>query len=196
MNYRHENGVDQNDIAMAVVVQLMVESDVSGILFTANPATGERSELVINASFGLGEMIVSGKVTPDTYVVDRPTLATREEVIGTKDQLSVAKDSGGTREEAVDGALRIAVLRLWTNNAPNSAAPRLKSSSCSATPRISSGLSLMGSCICCSHARSQIYRFNPSTSIGAFLLQRRTCHVDRLSKTCPIPFVLSLKNSI
>ena len=68
MAYRHQNGVDHNAVAMAVVAQQMVPSDVSGIMFTANPATGERSELIINASFGLGEAVVSGLVTPDTYV--------------------------------------------------------------------------------------------------------------------------------
>ena len=59
---------------MAVVVQKMVPSEVSGILFTANPATGERSEMIVNASFGLGEAIVGGEITPDTYIIDRETL--------------------------------------------------------------------------------------------------------------------------
>ena len=52
ISYRHQNGIDQNSVAMAVVVQLMVPSEVSGILFTANPASGERSEFIINGSFG------------------------------------------------------------------------------------------------------------------------------------------------
>ena len=56
--YRHQNGLDQNTVAMAVVVQLMIPSEVAGILFTANPATGQRNEMVINASFGLGEAVV------------------------------------------------------------------------------------------------------------------------------------------
>ena len=60
MAYRHQNAVDHASVAMAVVAQLMVPSDVSGILFTANPATGDRSEIIINASYGLGEAIVSG----------------------------------------------------------------------------------------------------------------------------------------
>ena len=84
--YRHEMGVDQGSVAMAVVVQIMVQADVAGILFTANPATGERSEMIINASFGLGEAVVGGQVTPDTYIVDRETLATKETMIGPKEQ--------------------------------------------------------------------------------------------------------------
>ena len=75
ISYRHQNGIDQGSVAMAVVVQVMVPSQVSGILFTANPATGERSEIVVNASFGLGEAVVSGQVTPDTYIVDRAHVA-------------------------------------------------------------------------------------------------------------------------
>ena len=80
MSYRHQNGIDQGIVAMAVVVQVMVPSEVSGILFTANPATGERSELIINASFGLGEAVVGGQVTPDTYIVNRGDLSIKESV--------------------------------------------------------------------------------------------------------------------
>ena len=53
LSYRHEHAIAQEAVAMAVVVQEMVPSEVSGILFTANPATGERSEMIVNASFGL-----------------------------------------------------------------------------------------------------------------------------------------------
>ena len=83
ISYRHEMGINSDEVAMAVVVQLMVPSDVSGILFTANPATGERSEMVINASFGLGEAVVGGQVTPDTYILDRESLTAKETIIGT-----------------------------------------------------------------------------------------------------------------
>ena len=68
IGYRHEMGIEQDAVAMAVVVQIMVPSDVSGILFTANPATGERSEMIVNASFGLGEAVVGGHVAADTFV--------------------------------------------------------------------------------------------------------------------------------
>ena len=101
LDYRHQNGIDQNGVAMAVVVQAMVPSSVSGILFTANPATGERSEMVINASFGLGEAVVSGEVTPDTYIVDRATGASKETIIGAKEQMTVSAGAQGTRMEDV-----------------------------------------------------------------------------------------------
>ncbi|MCY3972310.1 MAG: PEP-utilizing enzyme [Acidobacteria bacterium] len=97
--YRHQMGIDQGKVAMAVVVQIMVPSEISGILFTANPATGERSEAIVNASFGLGEAVVGGQVTPDTYVVDRATGEATETIIGTKEQRIVQDGDQGTRLE-------------------------------------------------------------------------------------------------
>ena len=99
INYRHQNGIDQNGVAMAVVVQVMVPSAVSGILFTANPATGERAEMIVNASFGLGEAVVSGEVTPDTYIIDRATGRPKETIIGPKEQKTVSAGNQGTRRE-------------------------------------------------------------------------------------------------
>jgi phosphohistidine swiveling domain-containing protein len=91
---------------MAVVVQMMIPSTVSGILFTANPATGERSEMIINASFGLGEAVVSGQVTPDTYIVDRNSLVTIETVIGPKTQQIVSDGNQGTKLQDIAEKLR------------------------------------------------------------------------------------------
>ena len=70
VEYRRQNGqlVTEN---MGVVIQEMVDSDVAGVLFTCNPMDGDETKLVINASYGLGEAVVSGKVTPDSIVVKR-----------------------------------------------------------------------------------------------------------------------------
>jgi pyruvate,water dikinase len=81
---------------MGVVVQAMVAADISGVLFTANPNTGARDELVVNASFGLGEAIVSGEVTPDTYVLDRESLTPKETRLGSKVVMIIAADGQGT----------------------------------------------------------------------------------------------------
>jgi pyruvate,water dikinase len=67
--YRRRAGVD--DAKMAVVVQRMVQADRSGVLFTINPVTADPGQVVIEAVYGLGETLVSGMVTPDTYVVDK-----------------------------------------------------------------------------------------------------------------------------
>ena len=101
LSYRHQNGIDQNSVAMAVVVQKMVPSEVSGILFTANPATGDRSEMIINSSFGLGEAVVSGQVTPDTYIVNRQDLKLKDTVLGPKEQQVVYDGDQGIRIDEV-----------------------------------------------------------------------------------------------
>ena len=85
ISYRHQNGIDQSSVAMGVVVQVMIPSEVSGILFTANPTNGERSEMIVNSSFGLGEAVVGGQVTPDTFIVDRTTLTSKETILGPKE---------------------------------------------------------------------------------------------------------------
>ena len=99
--YRQQIGINHATVGMAVVVQTMVSADVSGILFTANPTTGERDEMVINASFGLGEAIVSGAVTPDTYVLDRTSMTPKETILGTKEVMIVAADGQRTTTQNV-----------------------------------------------------------------------------------------------
>src|SRR5574342_1304218 len=63
--YRARQKVDQTTVKLAVVVQRMVPADIAGVMFTANPVSGERAELIIDANPGLGEAVVSGMVTPD-----------------------------------------------------------------------------------------------------------------------------------
>ena len=101
ISYRHQMGIPQDAVAMAVVVQVMIPAEVSGILFTANPATGERTEIVINASFGLGEAVVGGHVTPDTFIVDRKYLTIKETTLGAKEQMIVSSGEQGTTTEPV-----------------------------------------------------------------------------------------------
>jgi hypothetical protein len=70
-SYRSTHGIPHGSVRMAVVVQRMVPSEVSGIAFTANPVTGERGEVVVESSFGMGAAIVDGRVTPDRHVFAR-----------------------------------------------------------------------------------------------------------------------------
>ncbi|MEV0229480.1 PEP/pyruvate-binding domain-containing protein [Nonomuraea sp. NPDC050786] len=67
--YRESNGIDHATVRLAVVIQVMVDSQVAGVMFTANPVTGRRREAVIDANPGLGEAVVSGAVNPDRFVV-------------------------------------------------------------------------------------------------------------------------------
>ena len=101
ISYRDRMGIAHEEVAMAVVVQLMVTSDVSGILFTANPTTGDRNEIIANASFGLGEAIVSGQVTPDTYIFDRNLYEMKEILLGSKEQMIVSDGEDGVLVQEV-----------------------------------------------------------------------------------------------
>jgi pyruvate,water dikinase len=96
IQYRAQLGLNQEAAAMGVVIQALIPADVAGVLFTANPRTGDRTELVVNASFGLGEAIVSGAVTPDLLVLDKTTLAHKQAVPGAKEVSTVPAAGGGT----------------------------------------------------------------------------------------------------
>jgi pyruvate,water dikinase len=93
-------------VSVGVVIQAMVPAEVSGVLFTANPLTGDAGEVVINAAYGLGSAVVEGRVTPDTYRVDKATGQLRDQIIGEKAHQTVLERSGGVREVAVAQAQR------------------------------------------------------------------------------------------
>jgi pyruvate,water dikinase len=103
IGYRARNGIAPDNVALAVVVQQLVMSDVSGVLFTANPLTGRRAEIVIDASFGLGEAIVSGQVEPDHYVVDPHSWTIISRKLGAKALAIVPRAGGGTDNIARGG---------------------------------------------------------------------------------------------
>jgi pyruvate,water dikinase len=81
--YRQEKG-SLEDVAMAVVVQQMVDSQKSGVLFTADPVHGRKDRMVVEAARGLGEAVVSGEVTPDHYTLGRDGAVKRSRVAGTE----------------------------------------------------------------------------------------------------------------
>jgi len=102
VHYRHEKGFDNRAAQLAVVVQKMVPSAVAGVMFTANPLNTRTDEFVINASWGLGEAVVSGIVTPDEYVVDRQIGAVKASTCGSKEmQIIRNPDGDGTLKESV-----------------------------------------------------------------------------------------------
>jgi pyruvate,water dikinase len=87
--YRREKG-SLDDVAMAVVVQEMVDSDRSGVLFTVDPVHGRRDRMVVEAARGLGEAVVSGEVTPDNYTLGRDGVVRKSRVVGAERVLSDA----------------------------------------------------------------------------------------------------------
>lgn len=98
--YRNRQDVDHADVSIAVVVQSMIDADVSGVMFTANPLTTSTGELVVNSVWGLGEGIVSGIVAPDQDVIDKNTLGVLEGTTGAKEQM-VVRDPGTAQGTAV-----------------------------------------------------------------------------------------------
>lgn len=105
MTYRHTQGYAQEQVALAVVVQAMIESEVAGILFTANPVNDRRDEMVLNASWGLGEAIVSGLVTPDTWIVKAGGEILERDIARKEIAIEYAPE-GGTDEVAVAAEIR------------------------------------------------------------------------------------------
>jgi len=96
IGYRSRNQIAHSDVALSVVVQRMVQSEVSGVLFTANPLTGNRHETVIDATLGLGEALVSGLVEPDHYVVDTAQGKIFSKRLGEKATVIRSQTAGGT----------------------------------------------------------------------------------------------------
>ncbi|KPK47380.1 MAG: phosphoenolpyruvate synthase, partial [Dehalococcoidia bacterium SM23_28_2] len=97
--YRADKGFEHMEVAIAVPVQRMVQSARSGVMFTLEPVTGDRSKIAIEAVFGLGEAIVSGEITPDLYVLDKESLRILEKRVVKQDrQLVRNPEAGGDGE--------------------------------------------------------------------------------------------------
>ena len=103
--YRQREGILPQDVTLAVVVQLLIPAEAAGVLFTANPLTGDRSEIVIDAAWGLGEAIVGGLVTPDHFVVDKTTNLVKAKQVADKQMMTI-RTLNGTEEQPTPEALR------------------------------------------------------------------------------------------
>jgi len=108
LRYRLMNNLPLAGIEMAVVIQTIVVAEKSGVMFTANPATGSDQELVVSAAYGLGEAVVSGSVDPDTVVLQRATGAVVEETVGAKEERIDPLPNGGCRSRPVPPSERSA----------------------------------------------------------------------------------------
>ncbi|HET6860823.1 MAG TPA: rifamycin-inactivating phosphotransferase [Streptomyces sp.] len=100
VTYRQRNGIDHRTVLMSVVVQQMVFPQAAGILFTADPVTGNRKVATVDAGFGLGEALVSGLVNPDVFKVRDGEVVAR--TIAAKQRAVYALPTGGTQEVAID----------------------------------------------------------------------------------------------
>lgn len=104
LHYRRSRGID-TPAQVAVLIQQMVQADVSVVVFSADPCSGRRDQVVINAAWGLGESLVGGSVTPDLYVISKLSQSVILRQIAEKQVMTVMAPSG-TREVAVPRLLR------------------------------------------------------------------------------------------
>lgn len=99
MLYRFRNGMEPSHFSTAVVIQKMVQSEVSGICFTSDPVTKRADCFVIEAGYGLGEAIVSGIITPDTYVINSKTGVFLKKGIGLQKMAIVRGKHGSIKKD-------------------------------------------------------------------------------------------------
>ncbi len=100
--YRNKNNFSNETSLIAVVIQKMVDSEKSGVMFTVNPLTNNNTELVIEGVFGLGEGIVSGTVEPDTYILNKNSGELKNKRIGTKKVMFIKNNYGKTEIKNID----------------------------------------------------------------------------------------------
>ncbi len=105
--YRMEKGFSHREVKLSAVIQRMVFPDTSGILFTADPLTGHRNKISIDAGFGLGEALVSGLITPDLYKINKSDFSIIEKDIKEKKLQIITLPEGGTKTEKLDDKISI-----------------------------------------------------------------------------------------
>lgn len=108
--YRARYSIALEDVALAVVVQELVFAEAAGVMFTANPVTGKRDELLITAAWGLGEAVVSGAVTPDTLTVEKATGQTLRRETAAKQVMTVRTAAGTEEQPVADDRKNVSVL--------------------------------------------------------------------------------------
>jgi len=104
--YRKEKGFSTDEVLISVAVQELIFSKSSGVMFTIEPVSGAKDKIVINASWGLGEAIVSGQVTPDEYMVQKGTFKIEEKQVVKKERQIISDRKGGTKWETLPKELQ------------------------------------------------------------------------------------------
>src|SRR5258706_3405780 len=97
--YKKENGLDITDPKIAVIVQVQIASETAGVGFSLNPVTNNYDEAIFNSNFGLGETVVSGIVTPDTFTVNKTDLKIKEKLLGKKEHAIFLTPTGKKSEK-------------------------------------------------------------------------------------------------
>jgi pyruvate,water dikinase len=105
MTYRRKHGLPEEGVAMAVVVQRMVDAMCAGVMFTRSPLTGDKSVITVEGAWGLGSAVVSGEVTPDRWVIGKITGEISVRDISDKHVRQVPAPGGGIEEVANEAAI-------------------------------------------------------------------------------------------
>lgn len=93
--YRHEKKLLKTKVSVAVVVQKMINSEVSGICFTVHPVTKDKNQMIIEAGYGLGEAIVQGMITPDSYIIDKRDELILDVSVAKQEKMMIIKSTAG-----------------------------------------------------------------------------------------------------
>ena len=164
--YRLKNNIPNEGLSMAVVVQKMVNARVSGVAITMDPTNGDRSKITIDSSYGVGEMVVSGQVTPDNIMLDKVTLTVISEHLGDKHAELVPVAGGPATSSSGRSTPNAAAAAAspTPNSPPSRRWPSARKSTTSAR-RTSNGPSTRTcptakTCSCCSPARKPCTRPN------------------------------------
>lgn len=104
--YRKEKGFSTDDVLISVAVQELIKSFASGVMFTIEPVSGAKDRIIINASLGLGEAVVSGQVTPDEYIIDKKTFKILEKRVAKKERQIISDKKGGIKWAAISKGLQ------------------------------------------------------------------------------------------
>ncbi len=103
--YREQNKIDHKKVKISVIVQRMIQSEVSGVMFTVDPVTNEKDRIIIEAIWGLGELIVQGSVVPDRYIVQKETFSILSKEISLQ-TVQLIKKGNVTKEADVPEKIR------------------------------------------------------------------------------------------
>jgi len=99
--YRETKGFDHSKVSLAIPIQLMIQSDISGVAFSTNPLTNNKNQIVIEAIWGLGDYIVQGVVSPDKYLVDKNSLEVHSRQITPQDIMEIYRHPNGVKNVPV-----------------------------------------------------------------------------------------------
>jgi pyruvate, water dikinase len=100
--YRETNKFKHEEVLIAVVIQRMINSKSAGVMFTVNPVNEDRNEMIIEGAFGLGEMVVSGQITPDMYLITKDNLEIKEKNINEQETGLFRSPDGGNEKKAIE----------------------------------------------------------------------------------------------